>query len=469
MKSYRLVLQEQHAEALRSHFFAENTTELAAFVSFGSSASSTTPSDRTEIRFLSHEVELLKKTDLVSASAGHVTWDNSRFLTAVKRAESTGLTVGIVHSHIHGPAAFSKTDDNGESGLCELLSHRSGQQAHLLSVVMSNTDGISARIWTTPRRVSKFERISIVGKRFQIFDGKTSQRKSPALNRQALAFGEALNQLLARLRVTVVGCGGTGSAVAMLLARLGVGTINLVDPDTVEKSNLNRLHGATLSDAINERHKVKVVGKAIRAIGLGTTVNLYPISVTNPKCRDALKGSDVIFGCTDDNVGRLMLNRFAYFYLIPVIDMGLAIELSKKFPPTIQALDGRVTVLEPGTTCLLCRGVIDDERARAEFLKSVNRKEYARQKAEAYVIGEGNPAPSVVTFTTEVATMAVTELLQRFTGFRGDKGSTDQRTRLFHRAQDIRPGDIPRDDCPICHETFYWGRGDVEPFLDQVW
>jgi molybdopterin/thiamine biosynthesis adenylyltransferase len=46
-----------------------------------------------------------------------------------------------------------------------------------------------------------------------------------AFQRQALAFGQALNQDLVALRVGVIGCGGTGSAVAMLLARLGVGQI----------------------------------------------------------------------------------------------------------------------------------------------------------------------------------------------------------------------------------------------------
>ena len=38
----------------------------------------------------------------------------------------------------------------------------------------------------------------------------------------------------------------------------------------------------------------------------------------------AEKACDVIFGCIDDHDGRLLLNRLVYFYLIPVIDMGLA-------------------------------------------------------------------------------------------------------------------------------------------------
>src|SRR4029077_2290638 len=45
---------------------------------------------------------------------------------------------------------------------------------------------------------------------------------------------------LATARVAVVGCGATGSALASLLARAGVGTIRIVDRDYVEPSNLQR-------------------------------------------------------------------------------------------------------------------------------------------------------------------------------------------------------------------------------------
>ncbi|EME68053.1 dinucleotide-utilizing enzyme possibly involved in molybdopterin or thiamin biosynthesis, partial [Paramagnetospirillum caucaseum] len=90
-----------------------------------------------------------------------------------------------------------------------------------------------------------------------------------AFARQALAFGEALNGDLRRLRVGVVGCGGTGSAVAMLLARLGVGQIALFDEDVVERTNLNRLHGARQSDADAMRPKVQAVAASIADMGLG--------------------------------------------------------------------------------------------------------------------------------------------------------------------------------------------------------
>ena len=54
---------------------------------------------------------------------------------------------------------------------------------------------------------------------------------------------------LAIARVAIVGCGATGSALASLLARAGVGTIRIIDRDYVEPSNLQRQSLFDESDA----------------------------------------------------------------------------------------------------------------------------------------------------------------------------------------------------------------------------
>jgi molybdopterin/thiamine biosynthesis adenylyltransferase len=113
------------------------------------------------------------------------------------------------------------------------------------------------------------------------------------------------------LRVGFVGCGGTGSAVAMLLPRLGVGNVLLIDNDIVDATNLNRLHGARHADADAMRPKVEGVGRAITELGLRTRVVTKEAWVGDPECRDALRSCDLIFGCTDDNDGRMFLNRDA--------------------------------------------------------------------------------------------------------------------------------------------------------------
>ena len=95
------------------------------------------------------------------------------------------------------------------------------------------------------------------------------------------------------------------------------------------------------------------------------------------------------FGCTDDHEGRLFLNRFAYYYLVPVIDIGLAIEVDDADPPAIRAFDGRVTVLTPPDACLMCRSVVVPEIAAGEAFavptlrntNSARRKAMSRAKA----------------------------------------------------------------------------------------
>ncbi|MDQ1137789.1 molybdopterin/thiamine biosynthesis adenylyltransferase/rhodanese-related sulfurtransferase [Microbacterium sp. SORGH_AS 1204] len=68
---------------------------------------------------------------------------------------------------------------------------------------------------------------------------------------------------LKRARVLVVGAGGLGSPVIAYLARAGVGTIGIIDHDTVARSNLHRqiIHG----DRAIGRAKVESAGDAVRA------------------------------------------------------------------------------------------------------------------------------------------------------------------------------------------------------------
>src|SRR5690348_9729364 len=107
----------------------------------------------------------------------------------------------------------------------------------------------------------------------------------------------------------------------MLLARLGVCQIGFIDNDIVDQTDYNSCHGSRKADADAMRPKVEVVAHAIAEMGLGTRVVPFESWVGDPSCRDVLKSSDIIFGCTDDHEGRLFLNRFAYYYLVPVIDI----------------------------------------------------------------------------------------------------------------------------------------------------
>ncbi len=374
MTTASLTLQEQHSNCLRELLLTADGKERAAYVLCGRAVIDADPWDgQPHHKFISYEVIPVPEDEIVSSSAKHITWKTDSFIRALKAAQAKNLTVALVHSHPEGNDEFSTQDDTNEPDLIELAQNRNGSDTQLLSVILTPDGNLVGRLWISPQKVIPLRVIRVIGQKIRLhYPNRGIGVSPPAFQRQALAFGEALNQDLSMLRVGVIGCGGTGSAIAMLLPKMAVRQIALFDKDVVEESNLNRLHGATLADAQAKRPKVEVVKRSLTELGLGVEVKAYQAWVGEASCRDALKALDVLFCCTDDHAGRLMLNRFAYYYATPVFDMGLAIEVSQGETPNFQALDGRVTVLAPapGHACLLCREVINPVKKHKKLFDS---------------------------------------------------------------------------------------------------
>ncbi|MDQ1902358.1 ThiF family adenylyltransferase [Paracoccus sp. WLY502] len=463
-----LTLQEAHEERLRLLLARTDGTEAAAYVLLGANKIARDPwTGRRRLRLVSHEVVPIFERDIISSDACHISWRTDGFIALIARAKREGLVPAIVHTHPSGAAGFSEQDDRNEPGLHQIVMNRNGPDMPLASLLLSGGTMWSGRVWMDRGAPIPFDHVSLVGRRFrQIRPAFSDGALDSTLDRQVRMFGPEANAVLRGLRVAVVGCGGTGSAVAMLLARLGVGGLVLLDKDIVEVSNLNRLHGATRVDADAMCAKADVVAASIASMGLG--VRAVPICqwVDHPDARDALKACDVVFGCTDDHGGRMLLDRYARFYCVPVIDVGLAIEPRPE--GGFAEMSARVTVLVDGAPCLVCRGVVDGRAAAEEALKRADPAEYDRRKREAYVRGGGDPAPAVVTCTTQAAAMAVDELLQGITDFRGEGGWAWNRVRRLDRGIERKPGAVQRAGCGICGDPMIVGRGDVEPFLDRV-
>ena len=472
MTSYSLTISEAHLKQLNDHLIRDNACEHVAYLLCNGAHISHDPWDRqAHTKYLCSKVIPVPDDQVLNSTPSLITWKTRSFVSMLKQAEACDQTVAIVHNHPSGIINFSAQDDANELDLTQLAVNRNGIGTNILSVILTADGRLAGRVWLHPNKKAyePMRIIRVVGERYNLHYPERGLGKTPhTFHRQALAFGHALNQDLRHLRVTVVGCGGTGSATAMLLARLGVGQIALIDNDIVDQTNLNRLHGSGQVDADAMRPKVDVVARTISEMGLGVRVVSIKSWVGDPSCRDTLRTCDIIFGCTDDHEGRLFLNRFAYFYLVPVIDIGLTIDPPDGDSLELKSLEGRVSVLQPYNACLLCRSVIDPERARSEEMRRSNPDEYEQRKAESYVIGEGNPNPAVVTFTTELACMGVNEMVHRLQGFRGEHGSAANRVRKFNLGLDRQPGHTPNSTCRICANKDFWGRGDIEPFLGRV-
>ena len=464
-----LAAQEAHLSLLKAELLRPDGREHAAYVVFGVSRIAADPfSGDARLRLLIKDVLPVELDEITSSDDQHISWKTDRFVRLLAEAERGGYQVGIAHSHPKGPAHFSAQDNRNEADLAKLAYNRNGEAALMVSLLFSGGGEIIGRIWTSPKTFVDLDVIRSVSTNWLFHRCRSdSDNDDPAMDRQGLALGQAFNRTMKSLRIGVVGAGGTGSPLIQQLGRMGAGHMAIFDPDSVELSNLNRLYGATQDDAVSGVKKVDVARREIERMGLGTQVVTFDTWIGAPECRDALKSMDLIFGCTDDHDGRVLLNRLAYYYLIPVIDLGLALRVAERQGERVLEGDGRVTVLEPGASCLICRRVVNPIIAAEEALRRTNPEEFERQKAEAYVRGQGNPAPAVVSFTTSVSTMAIEEMIQRLQQFRGPTGTIANRVRKFGQIEDFRPG-AERQPCRVCGSPKIFGAGDVLPFLGRA-
>lgn len=461
-----ITLLEPHAAKLQTIADRSSQNEAVAYLTLGVSRIANDPwTQLPRTRLVSHQVIDVGQNEKVSASPIHVTWKTDGYMRVLNNAIAGNLVPGIAHTHPSSSAYFSDQDDSNEFELARTAANKGAQG--LVSVVFGGDGSVCARWWLADGTRTDAQSVQRTGGRYARWPETACPGDALAhLDRQARLFGCSFNPLLKALKVGIIGAGGTGSAVAMLLTRLGVGHLLLVDNDVVEETNLNRVHGSHASDVQSQTPKVRALEREIRAADLGVNVVAVKNWSSHAEVRDALKSCDFVFGCTDDHSGRLLLNRLAYFYGIPVIDVGL--RMLRQNSGHAHDINGRVTTLAPARPCLLCGGVVSPARAAEEALERDDPEEFQRRKTEAYVVGSGDPAPAVVTFTTEMACVAVNEMVAAITGFQGAKGMVPTRLRRFH-VRDERFLDItPVEGCRICNLDTSWGRADIEPFLDIV-
>ncbi|HLG72217.1 MAG TPA: ThiF family adenylyltransferase [Chloroflexota bacterium] len=385
------------------------------------------------------------------------------YMPSLRRAAADGSIALFAHTHpSHNPGP-SDRDDTVDNALASVFQARTGQP-YYGSLILGGAESdplFSGRIFEGRQASVPIGRLRVVGDSLRLlkpFD-KIDAAPISRFDRQVRAFGREGQQLLQSMSVGVVGAGGTGSVVCEQLFRLGVGSVTVIDDDIVSETNVTRIYGAGLSDV--GKPKVRVVADNAARIGLGTSVSAHQTRLSNPATAKQLAGCDVIFGCTDDNAGRGILSRLAYWYLVPVIDMGFLIESAGG---AIKGLYGRITTVMPGTACLVCRRRIDTARAFAEVLPSEER---IRLAGEGYAAELGEPDPSVVVFTTLVASLAVNELLERLIRYGRSPSPSELLLRVHDRT--LSSTSTPGLQGHYCADTSNWGRGDAEPFLGQMW
>lgn len=141
--------------------------------------------------------------------------------------------------------------------------------------------------------------------------------------------------------VLIVGAGGLGSPVALYLAAAGVGTIGIIDADTVDLTNLQRQVIHTTQDV--GVSKVDSAKETMQAINPDVNVVTYRKRLNATNALDILKDYQFVIDGTDNFASKFLVADACYFAKKPYSHAG------------ILRFTGQVTTVVPGeSTCYRC-------------------------------------------------------------------------------------------------------------------
>jgi len=363
---------------------------------------------------------------ILDSSPLHMRINLRRMQQIYFRCEHENLELGFVHSHPGGLLEFSAKDEDNEQRILKGYAGCNGKSVMLIALLWAQGRWLARiRPGASMEQAEPVRHVSVLGRSLDVhIDGEESL-PSEVLKRQAAAFGAPFNSKLQSLRVAIVGVGGTGSSVATLLARAGVGEIVLIDGDVLDGTNLNRVRGYRSADIA--RNKAEALAAFLQSIELpGVVVKAIGQYLDrSPDAIDAISGADVIFGCTDDVAGRELLNQATYYYALAFIDVGLTgkVDIDADGEPYLRDHRGRISCILPEDgRCLRCQKVVTQEKLDYEReLKA--RPELAELdketlKREYYLVGGGERAPGVGPFTSASADTAVATFMDLIRPFR---------------------------------------------------
>jgi molybdopterin/thiamine biosynthesis adenylyltransferase len=455
MSPYRIKIVQEDLDKLRCLVNAKYPKEAAAFALAGVSIRG------DDVTVLVRRPIEIPPEQYVYQTKHHLKISTQAINGLSALCEKNQLGVILCHSHPN-EIPYSASDDFGEGRIVEVLRQFIPANAPTASVLFC-PGGFRARIWmpgsTIPTPISE---LVIVGRhlqRIRLEEHRKVQEAVPEIyDRQVRALGEDGQRLIAKTKVGIVGVGGTGSPTAEQLVRLGVRDLVLIDPDIFEPSNVTRVYGAFAPSGLRQilkvlkgpPSKVGLVRRHLRRINPAISVRIIMQNVVVRNAVDQLLDRDIIMLCTDDHWGRSIVNRLAYQYLIPVVNMGVRIDAHEG---SITGAVGTADILRPGTPCLWCKGALQAERIATESIPKIARRDRVRQ---GYVQDLETPAPSVVSMTTVVSGLSVSLFLQLATDFMGENGEV---ARLnYHPLQStVGRGMTEIQDKCICRQVKAFG------------
>ena len=131
--------------------------------------------------------------------------------------------------------------------------------------------------------------------------------------------GELGQRRILEARIAIVGCGALGSFQAEALARAGVGTLRLIDRDTVDFSNLQRQFLYDENDAASEVPKAVAAARRLALLNSQVRIDPHVTDLTPSNVEDLLSDCRMILDGTDNFETRYLLNDLSVKHSVPWI------------------------------------------------------------------------------------------------------------------------------------------------------
>lgn len=405
-------------ESLKKHLFPGDGFEAIAFALCGYFET-----DEEQILTI-NSVYLYPHEKCTVRNGDRVEWSPAEIVNLFEVCKKRDLRLLKIHSHPEYWPYFSAVDDRSDKDLSDTVTGWVGKNDDVYSVIMLPDGSLMGRRINHEKKFTSLYSIVVISDNIKCYHGieKGGSAIPPPQNNDEIqlrtrqAFGEGTTAILKKLKVAIVGCSGTGSIVAELLSRLGVGELVLVDHDRIESKNVNRILNSTTEHAKHSVYKTDMLKEAIEKMGTGVSVSSIPATLHSSDAYYAVAPCDVVFGCMDTVDGRHLLNRIATYFCSAYLDIGVRLDADGK--GGINEILGRVDYLQPGLSSLLSRDRYTLDQLKAADLARTDPEEYSRQLKEGYIKSANVESPAVISINMMFSSQAVTEFLARLHPFR---------------------------------------------------
>lgn len=216
-------------------------------------------------------------------------------------------------------------------------------------------------------------------------------------SRTEMLIGANALEKLKKARVAVFGVGGVGGYVVEALARVGVGTLDLIDNDTISVSNINRQIIALTSTV--GQYKTEVMAKRIKDINPNAVVNVHNVFFL-PDTPFDFSVYDYVVDAIDTVSGKLSIIERATAVNVPVISsMGTGNKLG--------SVPFEVADVTKTSVCPLARVMRRELKKRGvEHVKVVYSKEEPRKQETVEDNGE-KTVPASISFVPPMAGLTI--------------------------------------------------------------